>query len=85
MGISDLSYSAITAPFDYKKYSENTPLWGDAYNLNFEAIEYVGIPGVIYGPIGRDYHQYVERVNKHSLLKVVPETTKELIKFMWNL
>lgn len=85
MGISDLSYGAITAPFDYIKYSDNTPLWGDAYNLNFEAIEYCGMPGVIYGPIGRDYHQYVERVNKRSLLKVVPETTKALIQYMWDL
>lgn len=85
MGISDLSYGAITAPFDYEKYSANTPLWGDAYNMDFEAIEYCGMPGVIYGPIGREYHQYVERVNKHSLLKVIPETTKALIEYMWNL
>lgn len=85
MGISDLSYGAITAPFDYAQYSANTPLWGDSYNLDFESIEYVGIPGVIYGPIGRDYHQYVERVNKHSLLKVVPETTKALVEYMWGL
>ena len=85
MGISDLSYGAITAPFDYVQYSANTPLWGDSYNLDFESIEYVGIPGVIYGPIGRDYHQYVERVNKYSLLKVVPETTKALVEYMWGL
>lgn len=85
MGISDLSYGAITAPFDYAQYSANTPLWGDSYNLDFESIEYVGIPGVIYGPIGRDYHQYVERVNKYSLLKVVPETTKALVEYMWGL
>ena len=27
-GISDLSYGCITSPFDYVKYSANTPLWG---------------------------------------------------------
>lgn len=85
MGISDLSYGCITSPFDYEKYSANTPLWGDDYNMDFEAIEDVAIPGVIYGPIGREYHQYVERVNKHSLLHVVPNTTKALIEYMWNL
>ena len=85
MGISDLSYGAITAPFDYVKYSDNTPLWGDSYNLDFESIEYVGIPGVIYGPIGREYHTYVERVNKKSLLVDVPSTTKALVEYMWNL
>lgn len=85
MGISDLSYGAITSPFDYKKYSANTPLWGKAYNLNFDAIEYCGIPGVIYGPIGKNYHEYTERVNRRSLTKVVPYTTKALIENMWKL
>lgn len=40
--------------------------------MDFAAIEDVAIPGVIYGPIGRNYHQYIERVNRESLLKVVP-------------
>ena len=85
MGISDLSYSAITSPFDYEKYSDNTPLWGDSYNMDFEAMEKIAIPGIIYGPIGVNYHQYSERVNKESLLKVMPETTKALIEYMWTL
>lgn len=85
MGISDLSYGAITAPFDYVKYSANTPLWGNAYNLDFDAIEYCGMPGVIYGPIGKNYHEYKERVNRHSLTEVMPKTTKALVKFMWDL
>lgn len=85
MGISDLSYGCITAPFDYVKYSANTPLWGQDYSIDFESIEDVAIPGVIYGPIGRNYHQYVERVNKESLLKVVPNVTKALIEYMWEL
>lgn len=85
MGISDLSYGSITSPFDYVKYSANTPLWGDDYNIDFEGIEDVAIPGVIYGPIGRNYHQYVERVHKESLTKVVPATTKALIEYIWSI
>ena len=53
--------------------------------MDFEAIEDVAIPGVIYGPIGRNYHQYIERVNKESLLKVVPDVTKALIEYIWTL
>jgi len=83
MGISDLSYSAVTSPFDYVAYGENTPLWGKGYSIDFEAIEDICIPSVIYGPIGREYHQYTERVNKKSLLEIVPEVTKELIEYMW--
>lgn len=85
MGISDLSYGAITSPFDYKKYSANTPLWGKAYNMNFDAIEYCGMPGVIYGTIGKNYHEYIERVNRRSLTEVMPKTTKALISYMWEL
>lgn len=83
-GISDLSYGAVTSKFDYTKYSLNTPLWGDSYSIDMATIEDNGIPGIIYGPIGRNYHQYVERVNKKSLLEIVPMVTKELVKYMWN-
>lgn len=84
MGISDLSYGAVTAPFNYEKLSENMPLWGDAYRINFDAMEQIGIPSVIYGPIGREYHTYAERVNKHSLYHVVPAVTRALIEYMWT-
>lgn len=84
MGISDLSYSAVTSPFDYVAYGKNTPLWGKGYSIDFESIEDIGIPSVIYGPIGREYHQYTERVNKKSLLEVVPKVTQELIEYMWT-
>ncbi|MBE7003679.1 MAG: M20/M25/M40 family metallo-hydrolase [Ruminococcaceae bacterium] len=85
MGISDLSYSAMTEPFDYASFSRDTPLWGEAYQINFEAMEYVAIPSIIYGPLGRDYHTYAERVNRRSLLQVVPAATKALVEHMWRL
>lgn len=83
-GISDLSYGAVTSKFDYQKYSLNTPLWGDTYSIDLDTIEENAIPGIIYGPIGRNYHQYIERVNKKSLLEIVPEVTKGLIEYMWT-
>jgi len=85
MGISDASYCGIDHPFDYTKFSANTPMWGDLYQLNFEAMEEIGIPAVIYGPIGKEYHQWTERVNKKSLLEVVPAVTKELFDYLWKL
>ena len=84
MGISDLSYSAVTAPFDYERFSDNAPLWGEAYQLDFDAFSRVAAPGIIYGPIGREYHTFAERVNKHSLFDVVPETTRALIEAQWD-
>ncbi|MBQ9459183.1 MAG: M20/M25/M40 family metallo-hydrolase [Oscillospiraceae bacterium] len=85
MGISDLSYSAVTEEFDFSSYSANAPLWGDAYRLNFDAFSAVAAPGIIYGPIGREYHTFAERVNKRSLLTVVPAVTRELIGHIWEL
>jgi len=83
-GISDLSYSALTAPFSYASLSDNMPLWGDAYRINFDAMEKIAVPSIIYGPIGKEYHTYAERVNKHSLYHVIPATTKALIEYMWT-
>ena len=85
MGISDLSYSAVTSPFNYVTYGDNTPLWGRGYAIDFDAIEDIAVPSVIYGPIGREYHQYTERVNKRSLFEVVPAVTQKLIEYMWTL
>lgn len=83
--ISDLSYSAVTAPFNVKTYSDNTALWGSAYAIDFEAIEEINVPGIIYGPRGKDYHTFTERVNKNDLLVIIPETTRRLIEFAWKM
>jgi arginine utilization protein RocB len=85
MGISDASYAAIDHPFDYTKFSANTPMWGELYNLDFKAIEEIAIPAVIYGPIGKEYHQWTERVNKKNLFETVPAVTRDLYDFLWNL
>lgn len=85
MGISDASYCGIDHPFDYTKFSANTPMWGELYQLNFKAIEEIGIPAVIYGPIGKEYHQWTERVSKKSLYEVVPAVTRELFEYLWKL
>ncbi len=85
MGISDLSYSAVTSPFDYESYVHNTVLWGSSYSIDFDCIEDIAVPSVIYGPVGLEYHQFTERVNKKSMLEVVPYVTKKLVEYMWRL
>lgn len=85
MGISDLSYSAVTAPFDYRSYSDNTPMWGEEYSIDFTCIGELEMPSIIYGPAGLEYHQYTERVNKKSMLEEVPEITQKLIEYMWSI
>ena len=45
----------------------------------------IAVPSVIYGPVGLEYHQFTERVNKKSMLEVVPYVTKKLVEYMWRL
>jgi arginine utilization protein RocB len=59
-------------------------MWGDLYSIDFNVIEDLNIPSVIYGPWGKDYHQMTERVNIESLTIVVPQVLEELIKNIFN-
>ena len=84
MGISDGSYTAVGHPFDYNKFSKNTPCYGELYNVDFETIEANNIPFILYGPLTKEYHQWTERTLRKSLLEEVPAVTKELIDSLWR-
>ncbi len=85
MGISDNSYSAVDKNAgDLDLFQMETPLWGDCYNIDFKSISQVNVPAIIYGPVGKEYHKWSERVEKNSLLHVVPTVTRELIKQAWD-
>ncbi len=85
VGLSDCSYCAIDRPFDFETFSLNTPLWGKLYSIDFEAIEKLNIPFLIFGPWSKDYHQFTERVNKENLTKIIPESIKEVINYIFNI
>lgn len=82
-GISDNSYTSVPDA-DYDRLVKNYPMWGKLYNLDFDAIREISVPSILYGPIGREYHQWTERVNKKSLLEIMPEMLQEVIAFAWN-
>ena len=85
MGISDNSYTAVTSgDGGNSDFAAEAPLWGQVYNINFDSIKKINVPAVIYGPIGKEYHKWSERVNKKSLLDTVPRVTRELIKQAWK-
>lgn len=85
MGISDNSYTTVPARIDVASVAGATPLWGDIYRIDFHAVETVNVPAIIYGPIGKDYHRWAERVQLDSLLRVVPAVTRQLIPFAWTI
>ena len=84
MGISDGSYTAVGHPFDYDKFSLNTPCYGQLYTVDFKTIEANNIPFILYGPITKEYHQWTERALKKSLLEELPAVTQELIESLWR-
>ncbi|MGI6212496.1 MAG: M20/M25/M40 family metallo-hydrolase [Anaerovoracaceae bacterium] len=82
-GISDNSYTSVP-DIDFDSLVKNYPMWGRIYDLDFDAIRGVNVPSILYGPIGREYHQWTERVNKHSLLEVMPAMMQEAVEFAWK-
>ena len=85
MGISDNSYTAVTGDESGNRdFADAAPLWGQIYDIDFDAIKKINVPAIIYGPVGKEYHKWSERVNKKSLLQTVPRVTRELIEQAWN-
>ncbi|MBQ1390770.1 MAG: M20/M25/M40 family metallo-hydrolase [Firmicutes bacterium] len=82
-GISDNSYTSLPE-MDYDALAANYPMWGKSYSLDLEAIKEISVPSILYGPIGREYHQWTERVNKRSLLEVMPEMIQSVTEFAWK-
>ena len=85
MGISDNSYSSVPSSVHGEDIVKVTPLWGEIYAIDFMSAWNVNCPAIIYGPIGREYHKWSERVHRDSLTRIVPETTRKLISFAWNM
>ena len=71
-GISDLSYCGSCTEYDHTKYYDNTPLWGDLYQVDFAGISVLNIPSILFGPWGKNLHQRTERVHIKSLTEETP-------------
>ncbi|MDE8563943.1 M20/M25/M40 family metallo-hydrolase [Anoxybacillus rupiensis] len=63
-GISDLSYVGLHQPLSaLRTLTANMPLWGQGYDLPIQALAEFSAPVLNVGPIGRDAHQWTERLN----------------------
>ncbi len=82
-GISDLSYCAVTVDLDEQALASEMPLWGDAYAVDVPAIASLGIPGMLLGPWGCDYHRMTERVNVKSLTQELPAAIDAVAHAVW--
>lgn len=82
-GVSDCSYCGLSAGTAANAYQANTPLWGDAYHFDAEALERLQIPFFLFGPWGKALHQIGERVNRYSLTEEYPAVLEKLLRCIW--
>jgi len=55
-------------------------MWGSGYYIPFEKIRRISMPLLNVGPLGRDIHQYTERVMKSDVFYTIPDYTDFVIR-----
>ncbi len=85
-GISDLSYFQIKESNDIENYLiPNMPAFNHVYNLPIEAISQMNVPVINIGPLGKDAHQFTERLHLPFYIEKAPYllelAVKEALKF----
>jgi len=79
--ISDLSYVGFQGNRkELVPLAHNTPGWGLIYDIDLDNLLKLDIPVVNLGPWGKDAHKFMERVDLHYSLEVVPRLLESLIE-----
>ena len=85
LGVSDCSYCGSAGRVASDLYTANTPLWGDRYSFDWQALSAMTVPFFLMGPWGKDLHQSTERVNRYSLTVELPAILHKVICKAWEL
>ncbi|WP_439741212.1 M20/M25/M40 family metallo-hydrolase [Bacillus pseudomycoides] len=83
-GISDLSYVGLQYPVDsMSSLVENMPLWDKGYSIPLQELEEFDVPVLNMGPVGKDAHQWTERLDINyafeTLLDMLPICIEKLL------
>jgi len=83
-GISDLSYVGLQYPAaSLHPLVANMPLWDRGYSIPLPELEQFDVPVLNLGPIGRDAHQWTERLDVDfafgTLMDMLPECIRQLL------
>ncbi|GGL55133.1 M20/M25/M40 family metallo-hydrolase [Sporolactobacillus putidus] len=85
-GISDLSYIGLAnekATMD--TLITNMPLWNKGYSIPFKEIEKLSVPVINLGPVGRDAHQWTERLDTDYAFGPLPDMLRFCIHQIFSL
>jgi arginine utilization protein RocB len=82
-GISDLSYVGLQYPAaSLHPLVANMPLWDKGYSIPLQELEEFDVPVLNLGPVGRDAHQWTERLDVDyafgTLFDMLPVCINEL-------
>ncbi|MTI66023.1 MAG: hypothetical protein FH753_05410 [Firmicutes bacterium] len=79
MGICDLSYTGSIDGEKLNSIYNNIPFGEKYYNFPIEDLKKLDIPGIIFGPYGKDLHKNTERINIPYSFEVLPKLYEYLI------
>lgn len=84
-GISDLSYVGLQYPAaSMQPLVANMPLWNNGYSIPLQELEAFDVPVLNLGPVGRDAHQWTERLDVDyafdTLTDMLPRCIQSLLK-----
>lgn len=80
-GISDLSYASLQHPLHtFNTLVANMPLWNKGYHIPLEELEELKMPVLNIGPLGRDAHQWTERLDVQYSFEILPHFIYQAIK-----
>lgn len=83
-GICDLSYvNYEDEGKGWTSFENNTPVWGDTYNIPFDDMAKLKGPVLNVGPFGKDAHQKTERLHVDSAFVEMPIMLETLIKSLY--
>lgn len=72
-GIMDLSYMGFQGESsDIEAVAANTPLWNVDYTFPTDDLKNLNVPVMNLGPIGKDAHQFTERLDLSYALHILP-------------
>lgn len=83
-GISDLSYVGLQYPAaSMQPLVANMPLWDNGYSIPLQELEAFDVPVLNLGPVGRDAHQWTERLDVDyafdTLMDMLPRCIQSLL------
>ncbi len=76
---------SIISAADRISHAKKHAVMGSLYQIDFDAIRQINMPGLILGPWGKDFHKMTERVNIRSLTREYPCVLEAVSRKVWGI